>query len=543
MNEMTKTGIYIGIAVVLAALAFSTQPKKEEYRPVGAVNKALFDDFKDPGEAASLEIVRYLEADGKLDPFKVAKDSATGRWQIPSHSNYPADAENQMRDAATMFLDLKALGIASEVADDHRMFGVLEPDLEKVKAGDEGVGLKVLMQNGEGKDLVKLIIGKKVRGAEDQRFVRIPGQDIVYTVKINPDKLSTKFEDWIEKDLLKINAFDVERLVMKDYSVVRTNQGFVLDPKTDVTTTFDATGNAWKLGEFVTYKSGKPQPTELLPEEELNKTKLDDLKNSLDDIKIVDVARKPKGLGADLKAGRDFMEDEESVQSLFSRGFFPSQPSANAPSELRAANGELHVGMKDGVSYILRFGNVAGAESGDDGKLSRYLFVTAFLDESKHPEPKLDPLPDLPATVPAAAPASGDEKCGQDDEKDDKKDAPPAADAKDETKSEPAKPANSDEQTAKIKAERERIEKENQRKLDAYKENRKKAADKVTELNGRFSEWYYVISEDVYRKLRLGKADLFKEREGTKEEGVGVDAFRQLEKEGLKDAPPEETKK
>ena len=31
-----------------------------------------------------------------------------------------------------------------------------------------------------------------------------PKKDVVYTVKIDPEKLSTKFQDWIEKDLLKI---------------------------------------------------------------------------------------------------------------------------------------------------------------------------------------------------------------------------------------------------------------------------------------------------------------------------------------------------
>ena len=41
-------------------------------------------------------------------------------------------------------------------------------------------------------------------------------------------------------------------------------------------------------------------------DEELNAAKLDELKTALDDLKIVDVSRKPAGLSADLKAAADF---------------------------------------------------------------------------------------------------------------------------------------------------------------------------------------------------------------------------------------------
>jgi len=65
--------------------------------------------------------------------------------------------------------------------------------------------------------------------------------------------------------------------------------------------------------------------------------------------------------------------------------------------------------------------------------------------------------------------------------------------------------------------------------------------NRVKELNNRFADWYYVISEDMYKKMRLRRADLIKEKETAEEEGFGIDAFRKLEKEGLKkrlSAPP-----
>ena len=60
-------------------------------------------------------------------------------------------------------------------------------------------------------------------------------------------------------------------------------------------------------------------------------------------------------------------------------------------------------------------------------------------------------------------------------------------------------------------AERERIKKENERKMNAYRDQKKKAEDRVAELNARFANWYYVVSEDVYKKLRLVRSDIVKE--------------------------------
>ncbi|MBM4088281.1 MAG: hypothetical protein FJ276_02450 [Planctomycetes bacterium] len=62
----------------------------------------------------------------------------------------------------------------------------------------------------------------------------------------------------------------------------------------------------------------------------------------------------------------------------------------------------------------------------------------------------------------------------------------------------------------------------------------KKANKKVRELNARFADWYYVISEDVYKRIHLGRNDLIKEKDSAKDEGFGVDALRKREEEGLK---------
>jgi hypothetical protein len=74
--------------------------------------------------------------------------------------------------------------------------------------------------------------------------------------------------------------------------------------------------------------------------------------------------------------------------------------------------------------------------------------------------------------------------------------------------------------------------------MNAYRDQKTKAENRVKELNGRFADWYYVVAEDVYKKIHLVRSDIVKEKSTAKDEGFNVDAFRKLEEEGLKPAAP-----
>jgi len=46
------------------------------------------------------------------------------------------------------------------------------------------------------------------------------------------------------------------------------------------------------------------------------------------------------------------------------------------------------------------------------------------------------------------------------------------------------------------------------------------ARKKVLELNARFSEWYYVVSDSVYQKLKISRQDLIKKKEALPTPGM-----------------------
>src|SRR5438045_887593 len=92
-------------------------------------------------------------------------------------------------------------------------------------------------------------------------------------------------------------------------------------------------------------------------------------------------------------------------------GFYPN-PRSDGSLDIYGANGELIVDTKDGVEYVLRFGNIktqvtspstskkadkdkdkAKASAEDDVKVQRYLFVVAQLAPSILTPPTPEPEP------------------------------------------------------------------------------------------------------------------------------------------------------
>ncbi len=95
-----------------------------------------------------------------------------------------------------------------------------------------------------------------------------------------------------------------------------------------------------------------------------------------------------------------------------------------------------------------------------------------------------------------------------------------AAAKKDETAAKT--PPAPEKDTEKIMAERKMIEAENQRKLDDYQALVKKGQENVKDLNLRFGDWYFVVNDDVFRKIRLSKDKVVKKKEKKAEGAAGA---------------------
>ena len=531
---MRKTAGFLGAGLLLLALGWAVQPRFKPATLKPAVERVLFPELTDAEKAASLEIIRYDDELATLYPFKVIKTG--GVWVLPSHQNYPADAKDQLAAAATELVDLKALDVVTERAADHEVYGVIEPDQEKIKPGMTGVGQLIEIRDASGSKIARLIIGKEDKqagvgsGSRRLRFVRKAGQDPVYRVELDTSKFTTQFGDWIEKDLLKLTPWDVRSVELDNYTLAAVESDGRLEVRQQrsekMQLSYDDKASSWQLTSLETFPnedSAESVSEELRNNEEVDSTKLNDLRNALGDLQIIDVARKPAGLSADLKAAESFVNDVEAVSSLQQRGFLPLPSGAILSTE-----GQTVIGMKDGVEYVLRFGagttvtepgKAGSGEVGDAPEESaetaaRYLLVMAQFNEGLLEKPELAELPSLPeeddkdgdSTEQPKDEESEEEKAEKEASSDEKEPADADVTAADLLK-------QADEAEAAMQKaieDRRQVERENRRKQESYDEKVVEGKKRVAELNGRFADWYYIVSDEEFEKIHLNREAVIK---------------------------------
>ncbi|MEM8945005.1 MAG: DUF4340 domain-containing protein [Planctomycetota bacterium] len=583
MTEMAKTMLFVAAAAVSLMVAFAIGPTSDSQNLDDLLGSKLNQFEVDV--AKRLKIVKFDQETASTREFEVAEND--GLWTIPSKQGYPADAARQMGEAATCLIDREVLRVAAKTAVEHEELGVIDPNTSNLDSKAEGVGTRVTITDSNDSSLADMIIGKPVKDAEGQYYVRNADQDVVYVVNLDPDKLSTKFDDWIEDDLLQLTPMDIQRVNLEDYSaemqIVMTNQGFeprvLMDQRAKMVLSYDSDESKWLPTKLESFDKDSKNFVDapLAEDEEINDDTMRELRNGLDDLLLVDVERKPSGLSSDLKASSDFLTNREAIESLQRRGFIPIGRGEDGSAEIISSEGETICTLKNGVEYVLRFGNLkvdgeeatestdndsetpeGETEEGSDDGINRYLFVMVRFNESMIETPALAELPELPAGAEQAAstestdadsgevePAGADDSASAEapatpqeflEEQEEEEEAAPESTAADETADPPVEDSNASEsveaatddaseadELADLIAEREALEKENQRKLNEYQDQLQEGKDRVAELNERFGDWYYVISNDVYKKIHLSREDIVSKKEADDAEAEETD--------------------
>jgi hypothetical protein len=445
--KLTKT--LLGAAALLSVVAVVTAPRNVTPSAFSDIGTAFFPDFQDPNAATTLEVIEFDEATAAAKPFKVT--NRNGIWTIPSHHDYPADGKDRLAQTAAGVISIQREDFRSDNVADHEALGVIDP-LDETSTTLKGRGKRVTIKGPNDAVLADLIIGKKLEEREGLHFVRVPDQKRVYVAKIDVD-ISTKFEDWIEKDLLQVERSKIDQVVLQDYSI--DERTFMVDMRDTVV--LEKEGDKWTANR-------------LRPNEEIETYKVNDLLREIDDLKIVGVRPKPAGLSERLEA---LTISREDLLSLQTRGYYLTRTG-----QMMSNEGELQVSTDEGIVYTLRFGEIlhgtgeaisAGAETTADQASgpgeNRYLLVSAIFD---------------PASVTA-----------------------------------PPKPANTAFEGKEESALTDE-DKENRRLAGEYKrweENVKKGRETAEALGKRFAPWYYVISASSFDKIHLERSDLVKKKE------------------------------
>lgn len=368
-NDTTKTLVFAGVALVLAGAAYITQPRTASPTEDSSATAAFFPDLK-LEQIKGLEISDFNPKTAQVDMFRVEYDK--GGWVLPLKEGYPADAKDALAKATSWLTTLHKDVHATSDKSQHRELGVLNPMDEK---GAEGVGI-LFRALDENKNVVAdLVVGKEIEGKTGWRYVRQPKSDAVYRANVGDFSVSTRFRDWIEKDLLELSegTRTLSSASSADREKYKKNLGLVqwtdfkTDPRQPIAQKVE------KKSETVKFTGGSEwAPTAELqglpPNQETNSEKVRDLSDALKNMQIVDVFAKPPGLGPDLrvqpsKGGQIEVTQAEAdkLQELSARGFKPTMDRDVVP-----LSGELRVETKEGVFYRLRFGKLV--QLSEDGK-------------------------------------------------------------------------------------------------------------------------------------------------------------------------------
>lgn len=488
--EGKKTGIFAGVAAVLVLLAVVTAPSPREAAVFASQGGEFYPAFKDPLKAAALEVIEYDALGNAPRPFRV--QVVDGQWSIPSHDNYPADGKDRLAKTAASVIDLKKERLASDNAKDFEELGVVDP-LDGNAKGTKGRGKRVRIFDSANTILADYIFGRETKEGAGQLYVRVPDQKQTWAVKVKPD-ISVKFEDWVETDLLKFGSTSVRKVTIDKYSFDAT-AGQLKDRAT-YTALRDDSAAPWKISE-------------MKETEEPNTETLTTMVSTLSGLKLTGVRKKPQLVAAAKDVGDLGKLPQNALmavaRTLSGKGFFVYSEDKNKYGII-CSEGEMQVTCDDGVLYTLRFGDVL-VGSGDE--------VSAGLPEPDEKTPQVQPATKK-----------------DDPKKDDKKggtenrylmvsvrfDESLLGAAPVEPKPYVADPAKKpEEQKAAEEAAKKAKEEYDQKKkdFDKKKADGKKRAD---ELQARFAQWYYVISADAFKKLRVDRAALLKAKDAPKDE-------------------------
>ena len=496
MSETARTAAFAAAAVLVAAAAFfTTAGPATTAAGFEQVGTPFYEGFDSLAEVGTFAVTAFDGATGEIRDFKVTRDADTGVYGIAPY-DYPAEAAEKLGETAAALSGVKRAALKSRRPADWADLGVVDPASEDV--GElEGRGLRVALTGTDGNVLADLIIGNPVEDRDGFYYVRAPRDDSTYIAEVDLD-LSARFADWVDPKVLGVEADDLRRVVVPDEAIAESGPPRLIVGGDPLVLTREESFGQWSAEGLAEGKQVKQAAA-------------NELARTAAGLTVVGVRPKPEGLNPDLTVDpavvKSQLQFDLIAQNIAGKGF-SIVGTDDGGAQVVGGAGQLTVAAEDGVTFDLDFGelftgteydvavgdfgdrpttvgegagNDAEDEGDDAGSQSRYLFVTARLDESLLGDPPTAPTP--PADDADAEAADG----GTDAETDDADDA----------------------ETPQQVFERETREYKAAKK--DYDAKLKAARERVADLNERFGDWYYVIDAADVADLTLSRDALIED--------------------------------
>jgi hypothetical protein len=355
MNETKRTLIYLAVALVSVGTATATyygsRPRKDAES--SRIGTEFYPEFKFPTDAQVLRVVAYDKDTASVKEFKV--EYKDGKWRIPSHHSYPADGKDRLARTAASVIGTSRTAFVSRSKPDQVKFDVIDPE-DPDEAILTGRGQKITISKNDGTVLAEYVIGKRKESASpgqggqgDVYYVRATKADdpsTIYLANLKID-LSTKFGDWIEPDLLKVDRENLSDIKIDTYSIDEQQGAIIPGEVTELTR--KPPGDNWTMSNL--------KPTEELKNEAINQ-----LVSNLDGLRLVGVRPKPPGIEPDLSIDPRYARDPQLVRVLrndmANKGYFVGSDRRGGKERVFSKEGQIEAGTNEGLRYALNFGQI-----------------------------------------------------------------------------------------------------------------------------------------------------------------------------------------
>ena len=440
------------LAVVTTGVAGYFYPWPEVEKVDDKVNQPVFAGFE-TSQVRSIEITRFNSDRQMLERILVSRKGE--KWVLPNAANYNANNAAQIARAINSLVDRKVLELISDEQQDHLKNGVVDPDEFQAVESRGGLGQKITLKDRNGQSLASLIVGSPLENSQEQSLycVRIAGQPQVYSVQFDIGALTTRFQDWVDPNLMRLRTqqfADGQSLNSVSVNSYRFEPAKLVEEvgRTDLYQALLAPIEGkialreLKIPDGDTWKSLTP-----------NEAQTRQLMTGLNELAVLtfgEVRPKPQPLADALKT-TTVQGDTAIFESMIEMGIKQTGKSGE-PVQFLSTSGQLTVRTSARVNVTLHIGNITGsAQAG--AKLSRMMLVFATTNNDELIKPEL--------------PKNADES-----------------------------PLTEDQQKAY------------QRELDSWTANLKAAEQSAAELNLLHSPWYYALSDEVYSRLIPELSDL-----------------------------------
>jgi len=382
MKAALPTTLLMGlIAAVAVAGAIYWYPKSAAIVVDATVNQNLFETYE-TSDVRSISITHFSDDSNRMEQFALRRKGE--RWVIPGAGDFPATRIARIGEVAKSLLDRKVLALQTKDEQGHVEFGVVDPTESKNSPNRSSLGMRVDLQDRNRIDIASLIIGNVVKdGSKGAKryYVRVPGQPAVYELEIPKQIFSTRFQDWVDPNLLELPPPGVDEVSIAQVFVdqYRLDPEKLADAKREnvYRSRFDLEKNAlketlfesWKDDEFSKQEVSESQQQELLL-----------TLRSLGNIRYIDVIGKPKSVAKLLRDPSQDL-DKSKLEPLQQFGF-----RASEEGQLEASNGER---------VRLLVGSLAQRADSENLDLHFHGMLLAQLEESVF----ADQLPEKPEDV------------------------------------------------------------------------------------------------------------------------------------------------